>query len=373
MFLGYFMKGLYVHIPFCIQKCKYCDFNSFSACEKEKVDYLDALILDMARHRGEAVDTVFIGGGTPTSLSDEQLELLLQSIRDNFNIVKPCEFTVEANPKTVDEKKLSLLKFYGVNRLSIGVQSFCDDELKRLGRIHTAKEAEETATLAKKYFDNISVDLMCAIPGQTKESFKRSLDKAFSLAPNHISCYSLILENGTPLYYEYEKGTLLLPDEDDEREIYDIACREMEAHGYEQYEISNFAKSGYFSRHNMKYWQCREYIGVGLSAHSYLRGVRFSNTDNFSSYVKGDFDSEEKDILSKEDKMSEFMFMGLRMTGGISKSEFLNRFGENMEKVFQKPLSKFIKMGMIEEKGDRIQLSKQAISVSNQIMCEFIM
>ncbi|MBR5808569.1 MAG: oxygen-independent coproporphyrinogen III oxidase [Clostridia bacterium] len=367
------MKGLYIHIPFCIKKCKYCDFNSFSAGCEDKDAYLSALICEMERYRGECVDTVFIGGGTPTSLTAEQLEILLKNIQENFVLAETCEFTVEANPKTLDEEKLETFKKYGVNRLSIGVQSFCDNELLALGRVHTGPEAEETILLAKKYFDNVSIDLMCSIPDQTKESFRQNLERAFSLGTQHISCYSLILEEGTPLFDQNEKGNLVLPSEDAEREIYEMLVAEMEKHGYLQYEISNFAKQGFESRHNKKYWQCDEYIGIGLSAHSYVDGVRFSNTDDFSSYIKGEFSSGESEILSKEDKMSEFMFLGLRMTDGVSKTEFAGRFEESLEKVFEKPLLKFKKMGMIEEKGDRICLTKKAISVSNQIMCEFIL
>ncbi len=367
------MKGLYVHIPFCIKKCKYCDFNSFSSCQEEKDAYLNALFLEMEKYKSESVNTIFIGGGTPTSLTAEQLEILLHNIQKNFVLDENCEFTVEANPKTLDEEKLEILKKYGVNRLSIGVQSFNDNELLALGRVHTGSEAEETITLAKQYFDNISIDLMCAIPDQTKESFRKNLEKAFSLNPNHISCYSLILEEGTPLFEEAEKGSLILPDEDTEREIYDIAQSEMEKHGYLQYEISNFAKSGFESKHNTKYWQCDEYIGIGLSAHSYLDGVRFSNTDDFSSYIKSDFLSGESEVLSKEDQMSEYMFLGLRMTEGVTKMSFRQRFNEDLEKVFEKPLLKFKNMGMIEEEDDKIRLSKKAISVSNQILCEFIL
>ena len=367
------MKGLYIHIPFCIKKCKYCDFNSFSACENEKDAYLNTLFLEMEKYCGEAVDTIFIGGGTPTSLTKEQLEKLLKNIQNTFVLSENYEFTIEANPKTLDKEKLKTLKKNGVNRLSIGVQSFNDNELIKLGRVHTGSEAEETILLAKEYFDNISIDLMCSIPDQTKESFKANLERAFSLNPTHISCYSLILEEGTPLYDEAGKGKLILPDEDTEREIYDIAQSEMEKHGYKQYEISNFAKSGFESRHNTKYWSCDEYIGIGLSAHSYLDGVRFSNTDDFSSYIKGEFLSGESEVLSKEDKMSEFMFLGLRMTDGVTKMSFRQRFNEELEKVFEKPLLKFKNMGMIEENGDKIRLSKKAISVSNQILCEFIL
>lgn len=367
------MKGLYVHIPFCVKKCKYCDFNSFAACEGDKAAYLNALILNMKCYRGEPVDTIFIGGGTPTSLSAEGLELLLKSIGEIFCPVESCEFTVEANPKTLDAEKLDIMRQNGVNRLSIGVQSFNDGELKKLGRVHTAREAEETVRLAKKYFDNVSIDLMCSVPGQTKDSFKQNLERAFVLKPDHISCYSLILEEGTPLYDEYEKGRLILPNEDEEREIYELACRELEKHGYTQYEISNFAKRGKRSRHNERYWCCEEYIGVGLSAHSYVDGIRFSNTDDFSSYVSGSFESGERELLTEEDKMSEFMFLGLRMTAGVSKSKFYESFGVRVEEIFNAPLSKFKKMGMIEEENGNLRLSHEAMSVSNQIMCEFIL
>ncbi len=367
------MKGLYVHIPFCLKKCKYCDFNSFEFSKEDKKNYLDALFCDMKRYKGEAVDTVFIGGGTPTALDSGELRVLLSKIRENFSLSENCEFTIEANPKTVDNEKLLVMKEAGVNRVSVGVQSFLDSELLRLGRIHTAKDAEDTVMLLKTCgFENISIDLMCAIPDQTIESFKYTLGKTFSLSPAHISCYSLILEEGTPLFYENESGALVLPDEDTEREIYELACSKLEKHGYHQYEISNFARQGRCSRHNEKYWNCEEYIGVGLSAHSYIAGVRYSNTDDFSSYVKGEFESGDREVLSKEEKMSEFMFLGLRKTCGVSQKEFLKRFGVDMEKVFEKPLSKFIKMGMLEEENGNFRLSHNAISVANQIMCEFI-
>ena len=211
------MRGLYVHIPFCLKKCKYCDFNSFCGKESDKENYLDALFLEMEKYKGEEVDTVFIGGGTPTCLDCISLERLLKKINTNFVLSKDCEFTVEANPKTVDGEKLDVMLQNGVNRLSVGVQSFNDEELSLLGRVHTGSDAEETILLAKKHgFKNISIDLMCSIPNQTPDSFKENLRKAFSLAPKHISCYSLILEEGTPLYEEYENDKLNLPDEDTE-------------------------------------------------------------------------------------------------------------------------------------------------------------
>ncbi len=368
------MKGLYVHIPFCLKKCKYCDFNSFCASSEDKEKYLSALFEEMDEYKGEECDTVFVGGGTPTSLDAKSLKSLLRKISSTFILPKDCEFTVEANPKTIDEEKLEVMLKNGVNRLSVGVQSFNDDELQKLGRAHLGIEAEETVRLLKKHgFKNISIDLMCAIPGQTKESFKENLKRAFDLSPSHISCYSLILEEGTPLFDEYKKGLLELPNEDLEREIYEIAVCEMRKHGYNRYEISNFAKSGCESRHNIKYWKCDEYIGVGLSAHSYLDGVRFSNTDSFSAYISKNFRLGEKEILSQNDKMSEFAFLGFRMDRGISEKEFFKKFGIDFKKVFEKPLSKFLKLGMIKEENGFFKLSEDAVSVSNQIMCEFIL
>lgn len=368
------MKGLYVHIPFCVKKCKYCDFNSFCGSENDKKLYIDALFSEMDKYSGEKCDTVFIGGGTPTALSADDMQSLLDKINRTFVLAYNTEFTVEANPKTVDEIKLQTMLKYGVNRISLGVQSFNDAELGAIGRIHSAADAAESFCLARRMgFENISVDLMLAIPNQTPDSLSENIRIAAELSPEHISCYSLILEDGTPLYEEYNRGLINLPDEDMQREMYDLAVNELEKYGYRRYEISNFSKPGMESRHNIKYWQCREYIGVGLSAHSYINGVRFSNTDSFSSYIIGDFQGVENDVLSKNDKMSEFMFMGLRMTEGISMHEFSRRFGTDIYEIFGKPLLKFIKMGMLIEKNGRIFLSDNAVEVSNQIMCEFIL
>lgn len=367
-------KGLYVHIPFCMKKCKYCDFNSFCGSDADKNMYLDALFDEMSGYDGEVCDTVFIGGGTPTALSAEEMGLLLKKIDDTFAITADVEFTMEANPKTIDAEKLSVMRENGVNRLSLGVQSFHDNELLALGRIHNAADAHEGFHLARDAgFDNINLDLMLAIPQQTKASLAENIRIAADLSPEHISCYSLILEEGTPLYDEYMRGELALPDDDAQADMYFYAADELKKYGYNRYEISNFALPGRESRHNKKYWQCREYIGVGLSAHSYVGGARYANTDNFSSYIKGRFSDGEKNVLTLSDKMSEFMFMGLRMTEGIAVSEFSERFGKNIRDVFEKPLLKFIKTGMLIEKNGRIFLADKAVEVSNQVMCEFIL
>ncbi len=364
--------GLYIHIPFCVKKCKYCDFISFDNRNDYKDAYISALINEMSEYKGSSCDTVFIGGGTPTSLEDEDLEKLLRAVNDNFVLSGDCEFTAEANPGTVTENKLKLMQKNGVNRLSIGVQSFDDSLLKKIGRIHTGREADNTIDLARKCgFDNISIDLMFALPGQSFESFRETLCHAKAKKPEHISCYSLILEENTPLFKEYESGGLILPSEDTERNMYDYACDFLEKNGYMQYEISNFAASGRESRHNIKYWQCREYIGIGLAAHSYYNGMRYSNTSDLSAYLSGKFHRGDEQILSVEDKVEEFMIMGLRMTNGVSKEEFKDRFGFDIYSLFGNKIERFAKGGFIGENDDRIFLTHKGVAVSNSVMCEF--
>lgn len=368
------MKGLYVHIPFCVKKCKYCNFNSFSTAEENKDAYLAALFKEAEKYRGTVCDTVFIGGGTPTALSTEQTAKLLKKINECFLPTSDAEFSSEANPKTVDMEKLTVMRENGVNRISFGVQSFSDTELAAIGRIHTADDAAESFRMARAAgFDNISMDLMIGIPHQTMESLAENIKIAAELEPEHISCYSLIVEEGTPLYGEYVSGKAVLPNDDYQRDMYDAAVAELKKYGYARYEISNFAKPGRMSRHNMKYWRCEEYLGVGLSAHSYLNGVRRANTDSFASYLKGDYFGGENIYLSKEDMMSEFMFMGLRMSCGVSAKEFYERFGTDIRSIFGKTLSKFIKMGMIKEENERFALTDTAVPVSNAVMCEFIL
>ena len=367
------MKGLYVHIPFCLKKCKYCDFNSAVMPESAQEEYVNALICEMSEYTGTKVDTVYIGGGTPTVLNTETLKKVIEGIKIHFTLSPNTEFTVEMNPKTADREKLEMLFKSGVNRLSIGIQSFCDEELKELGRVHSGNDAKEAIKLARDVgFKNISIDLMSAIPKQTLKSFAESLKTAISQNPEHISCYSLILEEGTPLFDDVKSGKTMLCDEDTERDIYEYAVKILEENGYKQYEISNFAKDGKRSRHNIKYWTMQEYVGIGLSAHSFLENVRSSNTDNFTSYISHNFKIGDREVLSKPDLMSEFAFLGLRMTEGISEADFLEKFQEDIFEVFKKPLEKFIEMGFLLHKNGRIFLSKEGISVSNQIMCEFL-
>lgn len=367
------MKGLYIHIPFCVRKCKYCDFVSFEGMSDKFKSYVEMLKKEMKLYNGEEIDSIFIGGGTPTVLDAEELKNITDGIFENFRVKKNAEFTIEANPGTVSKEKLLKMREMGINRISIGVQSFNDSELSKIGRIHTAEMAKEAVETARKCgFLNINIDLMFSLPGETLESFKRTLDTAFSLDPRHISCYSLILEEGTPLYDEYEKGVLSLKSEDEDRELYEFACREFSKHGYHQYEISNFAKDGYECRHNLKYWNCEEYIGLGVAAHSYCDDIRYFNTSSLERYMQGEYIEEKTDKLSDDDKIKEFIIMGLRKTEGISKTEFQKRFNADVCELFGEQIERFKTLKLMEENGDFLRLTFDGINVSNSVLCEFI-
>ncbi len=365
--------GLYIHIPFCKQKCKYCDFISYTQKEDMFDDYLDRLKDEAQEYRGAKVNTVFIGGGTPSLLSCGQLRTLTEMIKTTFILSDDCEFTIEANPKTLDTDKLKTLKNCGVNRISLGVQSFCDDELKAIGRIHDAKTAYNTVELIKEYgFNNFSLDIMLNLPNQSKESLLKTLETAISLNPNHISCYSLILEENTPLFKEYESGKFEIASDEYDRELYSLAKDTLTENGYEQYEISNFSKKGFKSKHNLKYWNCDEYIGLGVAAHSYLNDIRFYNTSKISEYINGIYHIEEKTILSKKDKISEYIIMRLRLTDGICVNEFQKRFSVDFYDTYKALIDKFISAGFIKYEENSYKLTDKGFDISNSIMCEFV-
>lgn len=366
-------KGLYIHIPFCIKKCKYCDFVSFT----DKADffdtYIDKLLNEATEYSGEKIDTVFIGGGTPSVLSAKQLKKLLVGITSIFELTDNLEFTIEINPKTLDEEKLRVLKDFGVNRLSVGIQSFCDEELKAIGRIHDAKTAYNTVELIKNYgFDNFNIDIMLGLPNQTKESLEHTLKTALSLNPTHISCYSLILEENTPLFSEYENGVYPYITDEEDRELYSFTKAILKNNNYEQYEISNFAKRGYCSKHNLKYWNCDEYIGLGVAAHSYINGTRFYNTSCFTEYLNGNYHTDEKSILEAEDKISEYIIMRLRLSDGINEIDFYERFKKDFYDLYKNQIDNFIKSGFIKYENKSYKLTDKGIDVSNSIMCEFV-
>lgn len=367
---------LYIHIPFCVRKCAYCDFLSASGSEEAKASYTEALLREIEAVKTEKreVSSIFVGGGTPSALSPSLMGDIFEKIHKSFSVAPDAEITIEANPGTLSKEKLFLYRNVGINRLSLGLQSPEAAELKSLGRIHTYEEFLESFSLAREAgFQNINVDLMCALPDQTYEGWIRNLRKVAALHPEHISAYSLIIEEGTP----FAKRKLNLPDEDTEYRMYEDTAGILAEYGYEQYEISNYAKKDLACQHNVGYWTRKEYLGLGLGAASLWGNQRFSNTSDFSAYLK-DSGSPEKirenrETLSLEDEMSEFMFLGLRMTEGVSKAEFLEGFGTPIESVYGNVLDKYKSVGLLEEKEGRIFLTRAGIHVSNGVMAEFLL
>lgn len=366
------MKGLYIHIPFCVKKCEYCDFLSFSGCENYFDEYISALLREMEKHQGTEFDTVFIGGGTPSVLSYKQIERVCDGIKHSFKLSPNLEWTMEINPGTITEEKIQAMKDGGVNRVSVGVQSFNDNELEAVGRIHRSKSAYDTVTaIHNAGFSNISIDLMESLPYQTDDSFKRSLEVAMSLPISHISVYSLIIEDGTPIKEKYDNGIYALPDEDSDRDLYKYTGEYLKQNGFLRYEISNYAKAGFESKHNLKYWNCDEYIGIGLVAHSYIDGVRSHNTSVLGEYISG-VTTVDENILTKNDKMGEFMMLGLRKTEGVDKNEFYRRFDVYPDEIWKSQLDKFIALKLMKEKNGAYSLTQRGIDISNSIMCEFL-
>ncbi len=371
---------LYIHIPFCIRKCNYCDFLSAPADEKTKGNYVAALVREIRQSSCEEVlvDTVFIGGGTPSILEAEQMEDILSSVRKNFHICEDAEITIECNPGTVTEEKLLTYKKFGVNRISFGLQSTNNEELRCLGRIHSYEDFLESYELARKCgFDNINIDLMSALPGQTIESYEETVCKVLALNPEHISAYSLIVEEGTALKRQLDRdGYDCLPSEDDEREMYYRTEQLLKEAGYHRYEISNYAKKGLECRHNIGYWKRKEYMGFGLGAASLIGNCRYNNTSDFKAYVNAqDFKSVRvnQEQLSLKDRMAEFMFLGLRMMEGISIEEFRTTFQTDLYAVYGDVMDKFIKQELLVDNKERIYLTPKGIDVSNYVMAEFLL
>lgn len=368
------MLGLYIHIPFCRAKCNYCDFNSHIPLCGEVHRYIEALCREIEMFKGEnKVDTVYFGGGTPTCVETRLTAAVLKKINECFDLDKNAEVTVECNPATVDERGLTDLRNAGFNRISIGVQSANDSELSELGRIHTAENAKECIMSARRAgFDNISADLMFGIPNQTFESFKRSIDFVTDCGTEHISCYALKIEEGTP----FASMELNLPDEDESADMYDLCAEALKKRGFGRYEISNFAKAGFESRHNIKYWQCDDFAGFGAGAYSCVRGKRYSNIESTQNYItavnSGVMPVAETVELSERDMMSEFMFLGLRLSRGISEAEFKNRFGRDLNDVFGEEVSINVKRGTLVRQDGRIWIPDKYIYVSNAVMADFV-
>ena len=365
------MISVYIHIPFCIRKCLYCDFVSYVRTEEVQKAYIDRLIKEIEDCSvAETVDTVFIGGGTPSVLSFQDTERLVNALRNQFAFAPDCEFSIEVNPGTVTLDKLRAYRRLGVNRLSIGLQS-CDNlQLKTLGRIHTYEDFVKTFAEAREAgFDNVNVDLMSAIPGQTTQSYIDTLQKVLLLAPEHISAYSLIVEEGTP----FASMELDLPEEEDEREMYYETKRILKEAGYERYEISNYSKPGFACRHNVGYWTGKEYLGFGTAAASFYLNVRKCNQRDADDYIQNGPLPEEEVMLTKDDLMSEFFFVGLRMMKGVSEREFERRFGESFENRFGAVMQKHIDAGLLAKKDGILCLTEKGIDVSNYVLCDFIL
>ena len=370
--------GIYCHIPFCLKKCAYCDF--YSGCFYEYADrFVDAIINEASIYAGHypelKVSTVYFGGGTPSSLSSIQLEKLIKGVLSLFQIDADAEITLEANPATLDVEKLTILKKCGINRLSMGVQSSDNQELSTLSRLHTYEEFLETYTLTKSYIGNISLDLMYGLPDQTLDSFERSLRDIISLNPAHISLYALKIEPDTPFYHMADR--LNLPSDDTVAEMYLLAHTILESEGYRQYEISNYAKQGSFSRHNLRYWQGKEYLGLGPSAHSYYDNVRDANISDITSYLEAlerGFLPErvEREILDKSDLMEEAILLSMRLVSGLDLKSLQKCFHYDLLKEKGRLIESYCKEGFLKCQNDKLSFTTKGFLVSNTIISELL-
>ncbi|NLL80122.1 MAG: oxygen-independent coproporphyrinogen III oxidase [Clostridiales bacterium] len=370
------MFSLYLHIPFCVRKCLYCDFLSGVYSEEAKEAYVKAMLRELKQeadyYKNRTVDTVFFGGGTPTLLSKEQLTRLMDSLYRNYRLSKQAEISMEMNPGTADTEKLTCMYELGINRLSIGLQSTEDRLLRKLGRIHSYEQFEKIYKTARKIgFSNINIDVMSALPGQTTEAYERTLQTVLSLEPEHISAYSLIIEEGT--YFAQHAGELELPQEEEERRMYYLTGEMLGRAGYERYEISNYAKKGYACRHNLAYWKRTDYAGFGIGAASLVDGVRWSNVRDFKQYLTGQHRKEQVEALSCEAAMEEFMFLGLRCMEGILPEQFFRQFGRKLETVYGSRIDVLKAQGLLQWCGNRLCLTARGIDVSNYVFEQFLL
>lgn len=370
--------SLYIHIPFCKQKCLYCDFPSYSGKEKLMDRYIEALKKEIIQKaKGYNINSIFIGGGTPSYLNNLNLESLLITL-NKLRLNNTLEFTMECNPGTLDKEKLTIMKKYKVNRISMGLQSTNDTVLKKIGRIHSFEEFKNNYLLARNIgFDNINVDLMFGLPNQTVEEWRKSLETVAKVNPEHISAYSLIIEEGTHFYELYEGNKLKLPEEDKERAMYLITKEILNKYNYHQYEISNFAREGKECFHNKVYWKCNEYLGLGVSASSFINKKRIKNIDNIEEYIekinKDESVLEEIHVNDLKDDMEEFMFMGLRMVKGINISEFKERFDKDIYEIYGDIIEKNISKELLICNSGKLCLSQRGMEISNYIMSDFIL
>lgn len=380
--------SIYIHIPFCVRKCLYCDFLSFPENE-QKENYVNRLIQEIKEHsilyKNHRVISVFIGGGTPSILAAGQISMIMEAVYAHYQVSDSAELSMEMNPGTVTQAKLREYITCGINRISIGLQSANNEELVRIGRIHDYETFLETYHMARAAgFRNINIDLMSALPGQSMESYQHTLERVVALEPEHISAYSLILEEGTPLYEHRDSYTF--PSEDEDREMYLWTGRYLAEHGYHRYEISNYAREGYECRHNKVYWQRGDYVGFGLGAASMVGDCRWSNPSEWEKYdaYVGQAQKHNQSVLSAKpvrpkqqklsvpEQMEEFMFLGLRMMCGIEKEAFGRQFGQQIEAVYGPALQRLEKQGLLAQDQNRVWLTERGIDISNYVMAQFL-
>lgn len=374
---------LYLHIPFCVSKCKYCDFLSAPSGEEQRQIYVERLCRrirywsDVIHNYGYEIVSIFVGGGTPSILTEAQITQVFEAVHESFPIREDAEITLEMNPGTDVKDKLPVYRELGINRLSMGLQSADNEELKCLGRIHTYEDFRQVYQWAREAgFTNINVDLMSAIPGQTLESYEDTLRKVADLEPEHISAYSLIIEEGTPFYERYGEGRHAeeLPDEDIERKMYVRTGEILEDYGYHRYEISNYAKDGYECRHNLGYWDRKEYLGLGAGASSLMDHIRWKEPDHIGPST-GLVLEEREDFtrLRRKDEMEEFMFLGLRKINGVSEYDFYKSFRVSMDEIYKESIENLIKEGLLVREEDRIRLTDRGIDLSNYALSQFLL
>jgi len=374
--------GLYLHFPFCISKCPYCDFNSYQLKEDNQISsYISALYQEITAYsqklKKSNIKTIYMGGGTPTILSSVQIYNILEFCKDKFTIDKNAEITIEANPGTLDGEKIKLLIESGINRLSLGAQSFNNLFLKKLGRIHDTQDIIDSYFLAREMgFDNINIDIMFALPDQTTEDFQATLKKAVSLKPDHLSLYNLTIKPGTEYYENYKRNTLKLPSEDEEFDMYNWAINFLKENNFEHYEIANFAHPHKRSLHNLIYWQNQPYLGIGAGAYSFIRGYRYMNYENPERYIKeimsGKLPIDHGEKLSLRKRMIETIILGLRTKDGVSYKKYKTRFGINLNDIFSKQIDKLVNLGLLKKDDCKIKLTKRGIFLANTAFREFV-
>lgn len=380
--------GIYIHIPFCVKKCPYCSFNSFEAVDIQEDIYINSVLQELALHieampdlSGRVLETIYIGGGTPSLISPKGIEKILTNIRHSFLLSQPLEITLEVNPGTVTFEKLSQFKGAGINRLSIGVQSFNEDALKSLGRIHSVRDSLTCfENSVRAGFSNIGIDLIYGVQGQCLKSWEEELDTAISLMPQHISAYNLMIEKGTPFFRQYKAGNMILPSEEEQVRMFEVAIDRLSSGGYNQYEISNYSWEGFESRHNNRYWLCKDYIGLGAGAHSYLSspdwGVRWWNEtvpDTYINAIKNKGGARAgMEHLTEEEAVTEAVLLGLRRTKGIDLDWFSKRFGFSLKESYTKKIAIMEAGGLLFERENRLILTRKGLIVADSVIMELI-